>query len=78
MALYTPASEPGFFDTSEIIITDVMAKAWYLSGCKDPEDKGRIASYSGWTLFNQIKINEYGLGDLYTNFDPGALDPCIC
>ncbi len=44
---------------------------------KDPEDpsKGRLSScISGWTCYtiNQVKLEEYGLGDLYINFDPGS------
>ena len=91
LGINTPASEQAFFvdrATSEKYgITDVMdlkkPGIWELF--KDPEDpsKGRITScISGWTCYtiNQVKINEYGLGDLYTNFDPGsggALDAAI-
>jgi glycine betaine/proline transport system substrate-binding protein len=91
LGINTPASEQAFFvdrATSEKYgITDVMdlkkPGIWELF--KDPEDpsKGRITScISGWTCYtiNQVKINEYGLGDMYTNFDPGsggALDAAI-
>ena len=52
---------------------------------KDPENpsKGRLTScISGWTCYsvNLVKLHEYGLSDLYTNFDPGsggALDAAI-
>ena len=52
---------------------------------KDPENpsKGRLTScISGWTCYsvNLVKLHEYGLSDLYTNFDPGsggALDAAV-
>jgi glycine betaine/proline transport system substrate-binding protein len=52
---------------------------------KDPENpsKGRMTScISGWTCYtiNFVKLKEYGLDELYTNFDPGsggALDAAI-
>jgi len=91
LGINTPASEQAFFVdrvTSEAYdITDVqdLKKPGIWEIFKDPEDpsKGRITScISGWTCYtvNQVKILEYGLGDLYTNFDPGsggALDAAI-
>jgi glycine betaine/proline transport system substrate-binding protein len=52
---------------------------------KDPENpsKGRLTScISGWTCYtvNLVKLKEYGLDSLYTNFDPGsggALDAAV-
>ena len=52
---------------------------------KDPENpsKGRLTScISGWTCYtvNFVKLKEYGLDGLYTNFDPGsggALDAAV-
>jgi glycine betaine/proline transport system substrate-binding protein len=52
---------------------------------KDPENpsKGRLTScISGWTCYtvNLVKLREYGLDSLYTNFDPGsggALDAAV-
>ena len=91
LGINTPASEQAFFvdrATSEAYgITSVadLKKPGIWELFKDPEDpsKGRITScISGWTCYtiNLVKINEYGLGDLYTNFDPGsggALDAAI-
>jgi len=91
LGVNTPASEQAFFvdrKTSEAYgITDVedLKKPGIWELFKDPENpsKGRITScISGWTCYtvNQVKILEYGLGDLYTNFDPGsggALDAAI-
>ena len=91
LGINTPASEQAFFvdrATSEahgITSVEDLKKPGIWELFKDPEDpsKGRITScISGWTCYtiNQVKIFEYGLGDLYTNFDPGsggALDAAI-
>ena len=91
LGINTPASEQAFFvdrATSEAYgITSVadLKKPGVWELFKDPEDpsKGRITScISGWTCYtiNLVKIMEYGLGDMYTNFDPGsggALDAAI-
>jgi glycine betaine/proline transport system substrate-binding protein len=91
LGINTPASEQAFFvdrTTSEAYgITDVqdLKKPGIWELFKDPENpsKGRITScISGWSCYtvNQVKLLEYGLADLYTNFDPGsggALDAAI-
>ena len=91
LGVNTPASEQAFFvdrTTSEaygITSVDDLKKPGIWELFKDPENpsKGRITScISGWTCYtvNQVKILEYGLDDLYTNFDPGsggALDAAI-
>ena len=83
LGINTPASEQAFFvdrATSEahgITSVDDLKKPGIWELFKDPEDpsKGRITScISGWTCYtiNLVKIMEYGLGDMYTNFDQGS------
>ena len=91
LGINTPASEQAFWvdrataEAHGLKSVEDMKKPGIWELFKDPEDpsKGRITScISGWTCYtiNQVKILEYGLGDLYTNFDPGsggALDAAI-
>ena len=91
LGVNTPASEQAFFvdrATSEkynITSVEDLAKPEIAMLFKDPEnpEKGRLTScISGWTCYtiNLVKLKEYGLDDLYTNFDPGsggALDAAI-
>ena len=91
LGVNTPASVQAFFidratsDKYGITSVEDLKKPGIWEVFKDPEDpsKGRLSScISGWTCYtiNQVKLEEYGLGDLYTNFDPGstgALDATI-
>ena len=87
----TPASEQAFWvdrTTAEahgLKSVEDMKKPGVWELFKDPEnpDKGRLTScISGWTCYtiNYVKLKEYGLDEMYTNFDPGsggALDAAI-
>ena len=87
----TPASEQAFWvdrataDAHGLKSVEDMKKPGIWELFKDPEDpsKGRMTScISGWTCYtiNYVKLKEYGLDEMYTNFDPGsggALDAAI-
>jgi len=91
LGVNTPASEQAFFvdrATSEahgITSVEDLKKPGIKDLFKDPEnpEKGRLTScISGWTCYtiNLVKLKEYGLDEMYTNFDPGsggALDAAI-
>ena len=87
----TPASEQAFWvdrataEAHGLKSVEDMKKPGVWELFKDPEDpsKGRLTScISGWTCYtiNYVKLKEYGLDEMYTNFDPGsggALDAAI-
>ena len=91
MGTNTPASEQAFWvdrataEANGIVSVEDMKKPGIWELFKDPENpsKGRMTScISGWTCYtiNYVKLKEYGLDELYTNFDPGsggALDAAI-
>ncbi len=91
LGVNTPASEQAFFvdrATSEahgITSVDDLKRPGIKDLFTDPENpsKGRLTScISGWTCYtiNLVKLKEYGLDEMYTNFDPGsggALDAAI-
>ena len=91
LGVNTPASEQAFFvdrATSEahgITSVDDLKRPGIKDLFTDPENpsKGRLTScISGWTCYtiNLVKLKEYGLDEMYTNFDPGsggALDASI-
>ncbi len=79
----TPASEQAWFvdrATSEkhgITSVEDLKKPGVWELFKDPENpsKGRATScISGWSCYtvNLVKMKEYGLDELYTNYDPGS------
>jgi glycine betaine/proline transport system substrate-binding protein len=91
MGTNTPASEQAFWvdrataEANGLKSVEDMKKPGVWELFKDPENptKGRMTScISGWTCYtiNYVKLKEYGLDELYTNFDPGsggALDAAI-
>jgi len=91
MGTNTPASEQAFWvdrataESHGLKSVEDMKKPGVWELFKDPENpsKGRMTScISGWTCYtiNYVKLKEYGLDELYTNFDPGsggALDAAI-
>ena len=91
MGTNTPASEQAFWvdrvtaEANGLVSVEDMKKPGVWELFKDPENpsKGRMTScISGWTCYtiNYVKLKEYGLDELYTNFDPGsggALDAAI-
>ena len=91
MGTNTPASEQAFWidrataEAHGLKSVEDMKKPGVWELFKDPENpsKGRMTScISGWTCYtiNYVKLKEYGLDELYTNFDPGsggALDAAI-
>ena len=91
MGTNTPASEQAFWvdrataEANGLKSVEDMKKPGIWELFKDPENpsKGRMTScISGWTCYtiNYVKLKEYGLDELYTNFDPGsggALDAAI-
>ena len=91
MGVNTPASEQAFWvdrataEAHGLKSVEDMKKPGVWELFKDPEspDKGRMTScISGWTCYtiNYVKLKEYGLDEMYTNFDPGsggALDAAI-
>ena len=91
MGTNTPASEQAFWvdrataEANGLKSVEDMKKPGVWELFKDPENptKGRMTScISGWTCYtiNYVKLREYGLDEMYTNFDPGsggALDAAI-
>jgi glycine betaine/proline transport system substrate-binding protein len=91
LGINTPASEQAFWvdrataEAHGLKSVEDMKKPGVWELFKDPEDpsKGRMTScISGWTCYtiNFVKLKEYGLDEMYTNFDPGsggALDAAI-
>ena len=91
MGTNTPASEQAFWvdrataEAHGLKSVEDMKKPGVWELFKDPENptKGRMTScISGWTCYtiNYVKLREYGLDEMYTNFDPGsggALDAAI-
>ena len=91
MGVNTPASEQAFWvdrataEAHGLKSVEDMKKPGVWELFKDPEDpsKGRLTScISGWTCYtiNYVKLKEYGLDEMYTNFEPGsggALDAAI-
>jgi len=83
MGTNTPVSEQAFWvdrvtaEVHGLKSVEDMKKPGVWELFKDPENpsKGRmIGCISGWSCYtiNYVKLKEYGLDELYTNFDPGS------